>query len=73
MRKSTFKRENIQQLLVALLMFSNANNDQGLTAICTTESLTFGEISEHLLNVLDEVDVDGPKSILSTLSKIKLN
>ena len=73
MKKTTFKRQEVQHLLISLLMFSSANNNQGLSAICSTEAETFGGISEHLLNVLDEVDLDGPKSILSTLAKIKIN
>lgn len=73
MKKQTFTRQEVQHLLLALLMFSNANNNQGLSAICATEGETFGGISEHLLSVLDEVDVEREKDILTALSNIKLN
>jgi len=70
--KSTFTRQEVSRLLLAMVMFSNANNNQGLDAMAKRKPATFGEKVQHLLNVADNIDVDDATSVLSTVQQIKM-
>jgi hypothetical protein len=70
--KNVFTRAEVAHMLLALIMFSNANDHQGLDAMSDYPT-TFGEKANHLLHVMDDIDLDSPKSVISTVTKIKLN
>ncbi len=69
--KDTFTREEVYHLLLAIVMFSSANKNQGLAAM-TNEDITFGDKVIHLLSVADNIDLNSPKSTLSTVMSIKM-
>ena len=45
-----YSRQQVKQLIIGLLMFSNANDNQGLTKII---GLTFGEKADSIINALN--------------------
>lgn len=61
--KSTYTLEEVQMILVSTLMFSNANNNQGLTKVSGNN---YGEQALTIINANDSI-VDTSKSLLSVL------
>lgn len=66
-----YTKEQISELLLAMIMFSSANDNQGLRAICPG-ICNFGEIKDHLLTVLDTIDPNSEKSVLTTMGKLRM-
>ena len=71
MEKDTFTREEVFHLLLSIIVFDNANNSQGLSAMSKTYT-TFGDKVLHLLEVADTIDTNSAEPISSTVSKIRM-
>jgi hypothetical protein len=61
--KNTFTREEVTNILVSALMFSSANNNQGLSKV---KGETFGEQAETIIKANEAIEGTN-KSMLSVL------
>lgn len=62
----TFTRDEVVNMLVSVIMFSNANNGQGTGKI---KGGTFGEKAHHVINVHNAIK-DTPKSMISAVGML---
>ena len=62
-----FSEKQVMEMLVALLMFSNANQNQGLSKI---KGNTFGEQAKTIINVTKSIE-GAQKSILSIINQLR--
>lgn len=64
--KKTYTVEDVQKILVASIMFSNSNNNQGLSLV---KGKNFGEKAQTIINAYDRVK-DTDLSVLSVVQMI---
>jgi hypothetical protein len=65
--EETFTRDEVVQMLVSVIMFSTANNNQGTKDI---KGVSFGEKAHHVINVHNSLK-GSEKSMIGALSMLK--
>jgi hypothetical protein len=66
--KESFTRKEVHQILVGLMVFSGANNDQGLKKIY---GRAYGEQADHVLACADQFDEQKQSGIITMVGKLR--
>jgi len=65
--KTTYTREEVEQILVSMFVYSSANFNQGLLSV---DGRNFGEQATTVIEAYESI-IDTNKSILAMLSLLK--
>ena len=65
--EETFTRDEVVQMLVSVIMFANANNNQGIMPM---KGVSFGEKAHHVINVHNSLK-GTEKSMITALSMLR--